>query len=407
MAGEGLTLLRKSRARLAVGSLPALIAVVLAVVAAVTASPSLWVLAFLFALPGVPALAHVLGSSPKVVRRAGEVSAGADGVRVDGRLEVPRAELRTGFVVPYFGALPRVRLVRRGLRPSVELEAADLGAARAALERLGLDPTRTSLELDLPSPLAGRSWIIPVSFAVSVGMSLFLDGDVGSSLLLASLAAYVLLRALPGRLAIGLDGLSSRWLFWRRVHRYEDLTRVDPFQVASPKPASGLVLTRTDGSKHHVRVTYKGLDHSPTTAAYERISEAVDAYRRGARGHAGGELERGERSLAEWVAALKRVGHGAAATHRAAPVDPDRLLELVEDASARPVTRAAAAVALRATADDATRERVRVAAAASIMPSVRVALERASREETSDAGLEEALAEVEAEDTARPARASR
>ncbi|MBK8939695.1 MAG: hypothetical protein IPM79_19260 [Polyangiaceae bacterium] len=71
---------------------------------------------------------------------------------------------------------------------------------------------------------------------------------------------------------------------------------------------------------------------------------------------------------------------------------------MVEDASARPVLRAAAAVALGGVSDPRARERIRVAAAASVTPSVRVALERASHEDTTDDALLEALASVEAEE---------
>ncbi|MBK6514272.1 MAG: hypothetical protein IPG04_09145 [Polyangiaceae bacterium] len=397
MEGSGLGLLRRNRLQLALGALPFAFFALLTVVAITTGYPGWMFLGGVFLLLGAAALTSAWQRNSKPVRSPEPIGVEPDGVRVGGRLEVPRDAIRAGFVVPYFGVRPRLRLIRRGLRPALELEADDLGVARAALERLGLDASHTVLQIDTPSFVAGRTWLAAVVALVAMVLSVKLGEGLATPALLLAIGAYAVLRFIPSHTEVGLDGVRVRWLAWRRLYRYEDLARVDAYHALNQR-SSGLWLTDTTGKRHNLRINFKDQDPSKTTAVYERIAEAVAAYRRGYRGHAGGGLERGDRSPAEWVAALRRVGHGAGASHRSAPVDPERLLEVVEDASARPVLRAAAAVALGGVSDPRARERIRVAAAASVTPSVRVALERASHEDTTDDALLEALASVEAEE---------
>jgi hypothetical protein len=81
-----------------------------------------------------------------------------------------------------------------------------------------------------------------------------------------------------------------------------------------------------------------------------------------------------------------------------APVDEAELWAVLDSPSARPADRAAAAVALAITGDDA-KKRVRVAAESVVDESLRTALEAASGED--EAALEAALAGVDREPPAR------
>ncbi len=86
----------------------------------------------------------------------------------------------------------------------------------------------------------------------------------------------------------------------------------------------------------------------------------------------------------------------------AAAPTPEALLRVVEDASAKPVERVAAAIALAA-AGDAARVRIRVVAEATAAPRLRVALEAVAREDE----VADALEALESESAAERARNER
>jgi len=108
-------------------------------------------------------------------------------------------------------------------------------------------------------------------------------------------------------------------------------------------------------------------------------------------------LSRGDRSVGDWVAHLRALGLGAGATHRTAPVVPERLWRVLEDPRTLPSARAAAAVALGPTLDAEARARLRATAAVTTAPKLRIALGTAADTEEA-AELEAILAAVEPED---------
>ncbi len=99
-----------------------------------------------------------------------------------------------------------------------------------------------------------------------------------------------------------------------------------------------------------------------------------------------------------WVAALRKLNDGTAGfrDHGASATVVERLLAILEDASASPTRRVAAAVALAPHLDPERRGRVRIAAEATAAPKLRVALEAAAAAE--DDKLVRALNEVASEE---------
>jgi hypothetical protein len=87
-------------------------------------------------------------------------------------------------------------------------------------------------------------------------------------------------------------------------------------------------------------------------------------------------LERGNRTVAEWVSTLRAPSNQEG--YRASDLDPDRLWSIVENGALGPSERAAAAVGLQRHLDEAGKARLRVAAEASASPRFRVALQAAS-----------------------------
>ena len=86
---------------------------------------------------------------------------------------------------------------------------------------------------------------------------------------------------------------------------------------------------------------------------------------------------------------------GATATLRTAPVMPDHLWRVAEDAQQPATMRAAAAIALGPTLDPSGKTRLAEIAKATAAPKLRVALERAATDAPLEE-MEEALREIEA-----------
>ncbi len=106
-------------------------------------------------------------------------------------------------------------------------------------------------------------------------------------------------------------------------------------------------------------------------------------------------VERGGRSVSEWIAHLREIAGRQEGGMRQAPVLRSHLWSMLADPAASMRDRAGAAVALSHGADEepATKERLRVMAQSVASPKLRVAIEAAA--EGADARLERALEELE------------
>lgn len=194
---------------------------------------------------------------------------------------------------------------------------------------------------------------------------------------------------------VGRDGVYlGRW----RARRFVAVSEI--LSVEERRTARGVleglhVILR---SKPAVTIALKKPDHA--LSLKERIERLVAASRGGGSTPLN-QLSRGGRSLETWKEELALLASGAG--FRSAATSYDDLDRVLHDPAATPEHRIAAALALKSRAEPHTRERIRVAAEASVHPKVRVALRELAEGRDADAAVEAALAEnaLEPDVTAR------
>jgi hypothetical protein len=378
-------------------------------------APLLLVAAIWFALPSSRFKASALTGSgllwyqmmrlawqknPRPITQPARVRVDASGVHV-GNLFVPRSQLRDA-VVKSVGSRSRLVLDRGDLMPSIELESTN-EEARDLLRVLRSDAVHKVLEFQTLSPLVASGHTVTVLLLLCAlllgGAVLALQHSLIGMLAVAILSvisvAMVILAGLPRRVRIGADGLEILGRGTPRFLAYGQIATVERYGGGSDGPAhTGLRIRLASGEEILVPVEVRKAEQ--TAAIHERIVEAMEAMRRGDVAIDEGALLRGERSVPEWVKALRGIGEGAATTFRVAPVPTDRLMRVVEDTSQTAQVRAAAAVALGGALDEEGRGRLRAAAAATEAPKLRVAIEKVA-DGARDADIEAALSEVDVE----------
>jgi hypothetical protein len=200
----------------------------------------------------------------------------------------------------------------------------------------------------------------------------------------------------PTLVRIGTDGIATRWLGQRN---FIPFTRVASAATYSDqrgtKITHGVRLQLTNGEEIKLAggQSQIGLDDAKRLA--RRIEEARAAHAAGHVAQTTGLLARGERPTLEWVRALRGMG-AAAGGPRTAAVPVNKLLQVVEDATASAMDRLGAAVAALSSEDADAARRVRVAAETTVSPKLRVALDRIVETQDDDA-VAEAFEELERE----------
>jgi hypothetical protein len=338
-------------------------------------------------------------------RRGVTVVASNDGVAVDGKLLVPRAAIVSALVEPGASSVGDPDLVRRILhgrarsrgRTGVVLRGRggtertmfvrNIEDGRAIVAALGFDPKATVATFGGLSALVATPTRMAVAFGLIIGLVVGL-GWAGLSaspspsamiLAIGALALTLLAASWPSRITIGTDAIVIRWLRWTKV--------IDLATVLGP-----LHMSATTGS---VRLALRDGGHVGVPTPHVRqVAERIEQARamrisRDDALHAALPLARGERTIADWVARLRRVER----SFRDAALPPDRLWSTVEDTSVEPSMRVAAAVALTPTLDTDGRSRLRVVAQSSATPKLRVALTAVV--DGDDDLLEEALERLE------------
>jgi hypothetical protein len=206
--------------------------------------------------------------------------------------------------------------------------------------------------------------------------AIMLVSNVGSSnLLLLGMLAPVLLVGSPllfGRLkqvviTCGEEGIHVKRLFGARLVKY--------FDVESINSTFGSIVSIQTGE---LRLSFE----LPSTE--DALGLVEDVRQRAAMPAPDGEanvaalLARGERSMPEWLEAVRKQASPRTEGYRSLHLAEDRLWAVLEDPSADPTARVAAAVALRAQSQARVPEleqRVRVAASTTAFPEIRIALE--------------------------------
>ena len=283
-----------------------------------------------------------------------------------------------------------VRVLRRGIPRPLVLVVRDLDSARAVVDALDLDVHGTTVEARAATGFGSVSSSLVLRLLVALLGILTLIAVAVHPLL--GLASLLLSGALlwPSTYVAGADGVLRRGLLTRRFIPIADIARVQ----CTP---SRVRLRLRSGRTHDVPIWHgddvfraRG-DRMVTRAALfaERIEAALERDDRRAPPLDPSKLARpADMPAAAWMQSLSELASDQG-TFRQPATTPEQLWDVVDDGSAAAASRAAAAVALRATLDDHGRQRLRLAAESTAAPHLRVAFERAA--ESDDAPLAEAL----------------
>ena len=351
--------------------------------------------------------------NPRPRHRYGHLAADERGVLFEGRVIVPREDLKNGFVFPRADGAFIVRFRRRGLHLPVDVQVPSREEGRAMLRALGLDASQSVAKMQILSQVYAepdRMRRLGIVWASAIAAFFVLLPVIGNffppaapvvpiALVLFALGT-VTLTATPTKLEIGADGLHLRWFRRSRFIGFGEITRVDPYEDtgSGKNKTAGLDLTLRSGER--VRLPVMAKRSSVRDVIYilhERLTQAVETWSRGEGVAHAALVRRAGRDPSRWVRALRGLGAFANADARTAPVMPERLWRIVEDPAAPADARAGAAVALAQSAGEDGKSRLRAAASAIAAPRLRFAIETAVTADTEET-LAAALAEVESEE---------
>lgn len=329
-------------------------------------------------------------------------------VRIDGDAlvlgheRITRDDMEAGFVIESLRG-PVLRLERRGLAPALELVLDEPEDGRLALLALGLDPSQSVTSFRGMSLAAGS---FSRTFAM-LGALAALGTIVGSAIALLSAPAGVATGVVtaiigmivgslwPTTVRVGADGVLVKWLTYQRFVPHDDIlaVRVEERGFGNSKHTA-VVLTLENGPEIALPIERGALSDNEAPRVAQRIDEAKAIHDRGGADFDAHVLARHHESTEDWVRMLR--GLTRLATHRTSMVRATDLWKIVESHGAAPLARAAAAVALEPELGEPDRTRLRVAAATTAQPRLRVALDRVA-DGAADEAILEALAELETE----------
>jgi hypothetical protein len=331
-----------------------------------------------------------------------EVTFGPEGITVEGMAPIARGDIAAGWFQP--GAPPTGVLVPQPAPPSIVVVdhrqrvvfhavVADEAEALALLGSLGLDASQRRVELRGASPSSEALWVVLMMLLfVAIPMLERIHAGALVPFLLLCLPMLALL-SIPASIVVGTDGISYKWLGWKRFLPLADIALVTPLDKTRIRVAM------KDGSVHTLS-TGRNRQHGERPvqhrdAVLARINEAIAVERVQAdKSQIGAIVGRQGRSTEAWSQALTALAaDGGKVGYRDAAVPEDALVSVIQDED----VRAGAAVALRRSSKPEAKVRVRVAADATASPTLRAALDAV--ESDSDEAVLEALAALEGERT--------
>jgi hypothetical protein len=352
-------------------------------------------------IAGLTSVWAVWHQNPLAREKRASVTASREGLFL-GEERVAREELVEGETrATETGAI--VRIQRRGVRPPIEVAVASVEQAEALLRALGLHVSQRLDRFRVGPPVAAHPsliyWVMLTTLmllgVVGTAIHALIDGSgaflaIGFPLVLGAVFAGLFSST---DLTIGADGVTLRWLGRLRFVPFGEVDVVMPFQDGfGNRVSAGALIRLKNGREIRIPVA-DSLMKPEVLSVVKALATALTSYREVDASSDASALRRGQTSVAAWIQRLRSMGLGS---HRTAALDVDLLWRVVEDRTALPSARAAAAVALGNDASEATRVRLRDVAEASIAPKLRIAIEAAADEE--EATLEAALAELEAAD---------
>lgn len=371
---------------------------------------------------GASFFAMYLWSRPRAKRTTGALAVVDGALTLDGRPIARASELRGGHVVPGAPEGTLLRLERGSFEAPVELAVPDVHVGRAILEELGLDAARVAATFRVRAVSAKAFekrtraiYALPfVALALVVITMLFgvRALPIVLSVFLPALAAFVVALTYPTFLTVGTDGIVARRLGRERfvpLSSIADVELVEGEPILNDVPVVMRLIGHDGAVLEDVLVELKrhGFYQESAHAAIdaraaalaERVLAALEVRRRG--GEAAIDpraLARGGLRTAEWLDHLRVLLDARETFRDAAAPTPDALLAIVEDPSASPEVRAAAAVAAHASGEEA-RRRIRAVAEATAAPKLRIALQAAADDDP--ARLEAAMDELDAPERSR------
>lgn len=279
-------------------------------------------------------------------RRGGAVRVDDKGIWWRGSLVAPRGGIVS---LAREGDLVTVR-TDSSWRSVQRFYAPDEAAAQSMVAAIGEADERPAVSLRLGSPLArygvGAYFAMMAVPAAGILTPLGLRAmGARSPLLLALLAAGICSLALmlaPTRVTLGADGMELRWLWRTRWVRWLDVA-----SVAVDRGSDALVLTmkRGDTVRISAEAAFAVTDANAADELLKRIEKAINDAAE-ARPHVvAAALARGDATTPEWVSRLRALVSRGVSGYRAASVSAEDVEAVLNDKSADPSLRVAAAVA--------------------------------------------------------------
>ncbi len=322
---------------------------------------------------------------------ATRVRASREGLRVDDADPIPLDEVVLAKLSPRGrDAVVDLAMTRRR-KLSLRLRARD---AAALMSIVGARRACFTLV-----PLLWKRWLLAYCGALAWSIS-----RLSTDLELLAVAVSAVFISVPlawglgwvrGRLIVGADGLTTRWLRRERFIAFRDVDRVDRSGRIS-RAAHDTVVTLRSGRKLRLRTTESPNSYdelgAESAAMLERVTSALAAWQSAGLGVDAAALRRDARSPRDWLRGIDEALHGG---YRVAVVPVDALSRLVADAAANREARVGAAVALVRIGSDESRVRVRVAAEGCAETELRAVLQ-AIAEADDDDSVAAALATLRA-----------
>ena len=378
-------------------ALPAALGLAL-IFGAITLTPT-----FLFGLVHATGLAVLFGmlawhGNPRPRLKRTELRADETTFHV-GDDQVPLDAITSAYVVPR-ASHATVHIRRRRALP-VELRVSGEMQGRQVLSLIGMSAEQTVATFSTFSKMLTSQWkLIAVFFGMMFGgglASAFLGGLLGpvAGVLVFGLvfAAVMTMMIAPTKIDVGVDGVLIRWLGTKQFISHRDIAYIVTEEGSLMQSNRTFVVVHLTNGKE-VRLAYNSKRFSAglVEGMAARIRHAKEIHDTGGDVADAAVLKRGDRAFGDWVNAL-RAGT-IVASHRSAPLERDHLWRIVENASAEPMGRAAAAVALSQQLDGKERRRLQRIATSTAAPKLRVCLEAVAAEDEA-AAIAEALQDVE------------
>jgi hypothetical protein len=327
-----------------------------------------------------------------------------EALAIPGRADIRPDEVVESKIVPRPGRDAEVVVtltLRGGEVVSLWMLEAD---ATSMLAQLGLAAGERRASFALALPLRHRlaaaglamflPWVCWVVASTPWTAVLTISSQILGAALYSLLAAW-LLSVVRGRVVVGADGFTTRWLGRERFHAFDDVAEVTEESAFLGKQTVDTQVRLRSGRRLRLRAVEAPDDDAQRGAAGRAVAahlrqahQRFEARAAGAK-ELGAALARGGRPERDWLAHLASLVRGGPERYRVASIDAERLAELAADPQSAPDARLGAAAAL-VRLDPDQRPRVRIAAEACAEPGLKDAL-LAMCEAEDDAALEAAL----------------